>query len=249
MTSIKQKRVLFQIVCLVVFGISGLTEFFGNEIFSKEVFSQFEMVFILGQYFSLASIFISIYQLFTKSDVGLQWVLLMANLFLYGSYYWAVLFMLSYYPIIFISIIALIVLLVFGLKRKADKQRDARKMERVSGKLVWLITPLLILLLLTGLAVSRKRTEKDVLKKYPVQTSEQSGLSAAIITYQAVFSKWPRDKEELKKYITDNKGDFNFEPYKNLSFAEKEGRTLEVSFDWDNSGKTIKETFELKPIK
>ena len=206
------------------------------------------MGFALGSYFTLFNIFISIYQLFKKSEVKLQLFLLIGNLVFYGYSYYLILFMLTFYLPLLIPAALLISLVLFLLKWKANKSSPEKAAEKKSGSwAIWLLFILLGVSSVVGVAFYLRQIAVEALKKYPMQTAEQMNLSASLVTYKSIYHQWPADQIELQKFIVGTKGDFDFNPYKNLIFKTKEDGDLEVTFEYEPPGKIIRENFELHP--
>ena len=60
------------------------------------------------------------------------------------------------------------------------------------------------------------------------------GLYEPMLSFQKKYSRWPTDKTELEKFLTENKSDINLKPYQTIIFKpEKDGSVrIDYTFKW-----------------
>jgi len=70
-------------------------------------------------------------------------------------------------------------------------------------------------------------------------------LYEPVLSFQKRYSRWPNDKAELEKFVTENKTAVSLEPYQKILFKSQPDGTVRIDYVFKSLGGTIQRTFVL----
>ena len=106
---------------------------------------------------------------------------------------------------------------------------------------------LAILFLIVVLAILGYISSKLLLGDHDNYTGPVGRLALyeLILSFQKKYSRWPNDKDELQKFVSENKININLRPYQRLIFKKENDNSIRVYYAFKLVGWVEQSTFVL----